>query len=105
MNIVTDNSQVIADLIKERDELKAHCDYLANVLSDIEIDDDIPHYIQELCLKAMTKTPQQSLAEIKAQAIEEAVTYNQILYARINDYICLSPKLLKYADKLKEQSK
>jgi hypothetical protein len=114
MNIVTDNSQVIADLIKERDELKAHCDFLKECCymlgSGIKVDlsevnrtpqqsladsikerDELKAHCERLrkclmkasamdpdrigfekCLgKTLASTPQQSLAEIKAQAIKE----------------------------------
>jgi hypothetical protein len=64
----TDNSQVIADLIKERNELKAHCE-VANTIIKVLAKTDAEKVIAEVWFE---KPPQQSLAEIKAQAIEEA---------------------------------
>jgi hypothetical protein len=65
MNIATDNSKVIADLIKERDELKAHCDFLKECC--YMIGNGIKVETSEV-----NRAPQQSLAEIKAEAIKEA---------------------------------
>jgi hypothetical protein len=71
MNIATDNSEVIAKLQQENDELKAHCEKLRNCLMKASaMDADRIGF--ERCLgKTLASTPQQSLAEIKAQAIEE----------------------------------
>jgi hypothetical protein len=71
MNTITNDSKVIADLIKERDELKAHCEKLRNCLMKASaMDADRIGF--ERCLgKTLASTPQQSLAEIKAQAIKE----------------------------------
>jgi two-component SAPR family response regulator len=87
MNIVTDNSKVIADLIKERDELKEFSCQLYSVITQLqkERDELKAHcdFLKECCymigngIKVETsevnRTPQQSLAEIKAQAIDEAI--------------------------------
>jgi hypothetical protein len=60
--------QTLADLIKERDELKAHCESLRNYVGEVWSD----HSQANRAKFIYKQTPQQSLAEIKAQAIEEA---------------------------------
>jgi hypothetical protein len=74
MNIVTDNSQVIADLIKERDELKAHCNELLQFISkDIVYVSGEQYMVAdgESIQEILSKTPQQSLAEHDANLLQE----------------------------------
>jgi hypothetical protein len=58
---------VITQLQKERDELKAHCE-VANTIIKVLAKTDAEKVIAEVWFE---KPPQQSLAEIKAQAIKE----------------------------------
>jgi hypothetical protein len=60
--------QSLADLSKERDELKAHCE-VANTIIKVLAKTDAEKVIAEVWFE---KPPQQSLAEIKAEAIEDA---------------------------------
>jgi dsRNA-specific ribonuclease len=52
---------------KERDELKAHCESLRNYVGEVWSD----HSQANRAKFIYKQTPQQSLAEIKAQAIKE----------------------------------
>jgi hypothetical protein len=101
----TDNSEVIADLIKERDELKAHCEKLRNCLMKASAMD--PDRIGfEKCLgKTLASTPQQSLAEIKVQTIEEYVHQIYAPYEYTASYGEFVQETLEYAEELREQAK
>lgn len=62
--------QQFDELEKELDELKAHCYRLKDCLEKQKYNDGR----DEKCLgKTLASTPQQSLAEIKARAIEKAI--------------------------------
>jgi hypothetical protein len=68
-----DNSKVTADLIKERDELKAHCDFLTYAFNRCYscVPDDgssVSNECFEEFSDKLLQTPKQSLNEIKAQA-------------------------------------
>jgi hypothetical protein len=70
MNTVTDNSQVIADLIKERDELKAHCERLRKCLMKASAMDADRIGFEKCLGKTLASTPQQSLAGRDIEVIE-----------------------------------
>jgi hypothetical protein len=73
--------QVTADLIKERDELKAHCGKLFGLVNDLDSYLDTNEFtsishgsiFHQQMKHLITFAPQQSLNEIKAQAINEAI--------------------------------
>jgi hypothetical protein len=97
MNTITNDSKVIADLIKERDELKEFSCQLYSVITQLQKERDaLKAHCEELLTvsnkvksqyavtaridmklwnefgEVTEKTPQQSLNEIKAQAIKQA---------------------------------
>jgi hypothetical protein len=90
---------------KELDELKAHCEKLRNCLMKASaMDADRIGF--EMCLgKTLASTPQQSLAEIKAQAIEEAI--NEIGFIECAGKIPAIDlfDLREYVNQLREQAK
>jgi signal-transduction protein with cAMP-binding, CBS, and nucleotidyltransferase domain len=87
------------------DELKAHCEKLRNCLMKASAMD--PDRIGfERCLgKTLASTPQQSLAKIKAQAIEEAI--NEIGFIECAGKIPAIDlfDLREYVNQLREQAK
>jgi cobalamin biosynthesis Co2+ chelatase CbiK len=77
MSVVTDNSKVTADVLKERDELKAQI-CVANKVIEVLAETDSEKIIAQ---KWFETAPRQSLAAIKARAIEELMI----------DYMHVSP--------------
>jgi hypothetical protein len=97
MNTVTDNSEVIADLIKERDELKAHCGKLFELVHDLDsyLDTNeltsIAHgsvFHQEM-KHLITFTPQQSLADLIKERDELKAHCDFLTYAFNRCYSCV----------------
>jgi hypothetical protein len=93
----------LGEVEKERDELKAHCErqHLA-LLSAI-------HSLHGGDTKADVRdvydsVPHQNLAEIKAQAIEEA-TEALTQWSCMNTFAVTVDDIYEYTDKLREQSK
>ena len=86
-------------------ELEAHYDYLTDVITDVEIDYSsgeygIDDYKWQAVAKALDKTPKQSLAKIKADAIREAVAETRII--ENNWIICDAQVLMDKADELEK---
>jgi hypothetical protein len=105
--------QSLADLIKERDELKAHCGKLFGLVNDLDSYLDTNEFtsishgsiFHQQMKHLITFAPQQSLNEIKAQAIEAAI---EVLPAWIDEDCDPAIKvddLSNYAKKLREQAK
>jgi FtsZ-binding cell division protein ZapB len=70
---VNEARQAEQEADRERDELKAHCERLKSTLIDCHNAHDTFYIEQPDTCKVIDSTPAQSLAEIKAQAIEEAI--------------------------------
>lgn len=106
--------QVLVDLQKERNELKAQVEVLRAALdsvlncgdwysSALEFDHNTDgHFVQSGILKAIAATPAQCLAEIKAQAVEDAIDY---IRANANDSREASFYGWHYAIQLRQQAK
>jgi hypothetical protein len=90
---------------KELDELKAHCERLRNCLMKASaMDADRIGF--ERCLgKTLASTPQQSLVEIKVQAIEEYVHQIYAPYEYTASYGEFVQETLEYANELREQAR
>jgi hypothetical protein len=94
-----DNSKVIADLIKERDELKAQM-WAANKVIEVLAEADSEKIIAKTWFET---TPQQSLAAIKAQAVQEVVNNCDKWSCMYTDVIRVDD-IVKQVDKLREQA-
>ena len=99
MEIISDNSQVIENLIKERDELKAHCErqHLA-LLNAIH---SLPGGVTKADVRDVyDSVPHQSLAEHDYMVIDKAID-------KLSKYIGYGAtlSLQNYRDELIEQSK
>lgn len=95
---------VIKQLEQENAELKAHCKklYDALVFCDREHKD---YYINvEIVQDTLNATPQQSLANIKADAIEKAITQVPA-WAAYGEFghLLVDTDLLDYANKLRDK--
>jgi hypothetical protein len=98
-----DAADYIAQLEQERDELRAHCEDLEGELKYHKRPSDCGYpKICSVCKdnrdidELLDKTPAQSLAEIKAQAIEDAANNCELITGR--------SALREYAQQLREQS-
>lgn len=89
--------EVIDQLIVERDELKAHCARLQFVIEEY-----IGSGMTKVAKEALLRTPAQSLAEIQAQAIENASDNCEVENGCCPQDIC-SGDLYDYAEQLRNK--
>jgi hypothetical protein len=97
-------------LIKERDELKAHCETYRLTLEILARLGNGANYGNskgnEIAIRALQGTPQQSLAEIKAQVIKDFINEIDRL-DHLNGWPCTygAEDLEDIANQLREQAK
>lgn len=99
MEIKTDNSKVIEQLQRQNAELVARVGRLETGIRIIlYADDEISELAAEVLKGRLNETSEQSLAEIQAQAILEAIENTPPTHLNENDYI---NRLEAYASSLK----
>jgi hypothetical protein len=97
--------QSLADSIKERDELKAHCERLRNCLMKASAMDADRIGFEKCLGKTLASTPQQSLAEHDAKVIEYAIEVLPQWFNEDCEHVVKVDDLLNYANQLRKQAK
>lgn len=101
-------------LLKERDELKAHCNTAREIINDTLMMFENPHSLKDeenICTNLhcfLNKLPQQSLANIQADAIEyvlSKVTWSEKEHGTDGKFYFCVEDLMDEASKLRNKGK
>lgn len=93
-----ENENMVEELIRERDALKARCDELRCCLEMMTGENPDVYGFQEVLADVLFRTPEESLKIIESNAVMQAITEVEI---EVNEgFACMSGDLFDYAEEL-----